>query len=64
MNDFDSLIEEAEADFAQSAAPAELENAKARFLGKSGRITERLKALGALAPEEKKARGAQINAAK
>jgi phenylalanyl-tRNA synthetase alpha chain len=64
MSEFDSLVVEAEADFAQAKAPAELENAKARFLGKTGRITEQLKRLGALAPEEKRARGALINAAK
>ena len=41
-----------------------MENAKARFLGKSGQITELLKAMASLAPEEKKARGAQINVVK
>ena len=64
MNDLEPLIQEAQADFASAHAPAELENAKAIYLGKAGRITEQLKALGALAPDEKKARGALINAAK
>ena len=64
MNEFDPLVQEAQADFARAAAPAELENAKARFLGKSGHVTEQLKALGALPPEQKKARGALINDAK
>ncbi|MGH8797086.1 MAG: phenylalanine--tRNA ligase subunit alpha, partial [Caldimonas sp.] len=64
MNEFDPLVQDAQADFARAAAPAELENAKARFLGKSGRITEQLRALGALASEQKKARGALINDAK
>ena len=64
MNDLSHLVEEARADFEKALAPAELENAKARYLGKTGRITEQLKALGALPPEEKKARGALINAAK
>ena len=64
MNDLIPLVQDAHADFAQAATPAELENAKARYLGKSGRITEQLKALGALAPDEKKAHGALINAAK
>ena len=64
MNDLEPLVQEAHADFAQAHAPAELENAKARFLGKSGRITEQLKALVALSPDQKKARGALINAAK
>jgi len=64
MNDLDQLVQDAQAEFAAAATPAELENAKARFLGKSGRLTELLKALGALPPDEKKTRGASINAAK
>lgn len=64
MNDLTPLVEAARADFDAASLPAELENAKARFLGKSGRITEQMKALAALAPDEKKARGALINAAK
>mgnify|MGYP000588394501 CR=1 FL=1 len=39
---------------AAAPTPAELENAKARFLGKSGSVTELLKGMGALTPEEKK----------
>jgi phenylalanyl-tRNA synthetase alpha chain len=64
MNDLDQLVLDAQSDFAQAALPADLENAKARYLGKAGRLTEQLKALGALPVEEKKARGALINAAK
>ena len=64
MNDLDSLIAAAQADFGAAQQAAELENAKARFLGKSGRVTELLKCLGGLAPEEKKSRGAEINQAK
>ncbi|MBT9598875.1 MAG: phenylalanine--tRNA ligase subunit alpha [Vitreoscilla sp.] len=64
MNDLDSLVGSAQADFAAAATPAELENAKARFLGKSGRVTDLLKGLAALSPEEKKARGAEINQTK
>ncbi|MFT3955818.1 MAG: phenylalanine--tRNA ligase subunit alpha [Piscinibacter sp.] len=64
MNDLAPLVDDAKADFAQATTPAELENAKARYLGKTGRITEQLKALGALSVEEKKSRGALINAAK
>ncbi|HET6787372.1 MAG TPA: phenylalanine--tRNA ligase subunit alpha, partial [Aquabacterium sp.] len=44
--------------------PADLENAKARFLGKSGSVTELLKGMAALSPEDKKTRGAAINQAK
>ena len=64
MNDLDQLVHDAQADFARAPTPAELENAKARYLGKAGRMTELLKALGALPPEEKRSRGALINAAK
>ena len=64
MNDLSPLVQEARADFEQATTPADLENAKARYIGKTGRITEQLKALGALSPDDKKARGALINAAK
>jgi phenylalanyl-tRNA synthetase alpha chain len=64
MNDLEQLVQSAEADFRAAPNPAELENAKARYLGKAGRVTELLKGLGALPPEEKKTRGAEINQAK
>ena len=64
MNDLDQLVSAAAADFDAAPTPAELENAKARFLGKSGRVTELLKALAALPPEQKKTRGAEINQVK
>ncbi len=64
MNDLTPLVQEAQADFERAGTPADLENAKARYLGKAGRITEQLKALATLTPDEKKARGALINAAK
>ena len=64
MNDLDQLVGAAQAEFAAAPTPAELENAKARYLGKAGRVTELLKALGALPVEQKKTRGAEINQAK
>jgi len=64
MNELEQLVRTAHAEFDSAKTPAELENAKARFLGKSGRLTELLKGLGALAPDEKKTRGAAINDAK
>jgi len=64
MIDLESLVSAARNDFAAAATPADLENAKARYLGKAGRVTEMLKALGTLPVEEKKSRGAHINAAK
>ena len=64
MNELDSLVTSARESFARSATPAELENAKAQFLGKSGRLTELMKGMAQLSPEEKKTRGAAINVAK
>ncbi len=64
MSDLDALLESAKADFAAAPTPAELENAKARFLGKSGRVTELMKGLSALSIDEKKTRGAEINQTK
>jgi phenylalanyl-tRNA synthetase alpha chain len=61
MSDLDALLEAARSDFAAAPTPAELENAKARYIGKSGRVTELMKGLGALSIEQKKTRGAEIN---
>ena len=64
MNDLDTLVTAAQAEFAAAPTPAELENAKARFLGKAGRVTELLKGLSALSADEKRSRGAEINQTK
>ena len=64
MNELDAIVDSAKSSFAQAATPADLENAKARFLGKAGRITELMKGMAALSVEEKKSRGAAINLAK
>lgn len=64
MNDLDSLIETARQAFTAAETAVELENVKARFLGKSGRMTELMKGMAQLSPEEKKTRGAAINVAK
>ncbi len=64
MNDLTAIVESAKAAFGVAQAPADLENAKARFLGKSGQITELMKGMAALPVEDKKTRGAAINVAK
>ncbi len=64
MNELDAIIEAATSAFAKAATPADLENAKALFFGKSGRITELMKGMAALTVDEKKSRGAAINLAK
>ena len=64
MADVEHIVERAVAEFRAAADAASLENAKARYLGKNGELTALLKALGALAPEERRGEGARINAAK
>ncbi len=64
MNDLHALTSAAAADFDAARGPAELEDAKARYLGKTGLLTERLKGLAALPVDEKRTRGAEINQAK
>ncbi|MFO1363846.1 MAG: phenylalanine--tRNA ligase subunit alpha [Burkholderiales bacterium] len=64
MDDPDAIVAAAAAAFAAAADPAQLEQAKARFLGRQGRVTELLKGLGKLPPDAKRAAGARINAAK
>ena len=64
MNLLEQLVQQAQADFAAAIDAAALENAKARYLGKTGQITEQMKGLGKLAPDERKVQGAVINSAK
>lgn len=63
-NDFDQIVQAATAAFAATDNPDALEQVKAVYLGKSGRITERLKGLIRLPPEERRSLGAAINRAK
>ncbi|HCX80025.1 MAG: phenylalanine--tRNA ligase subunit alpha [Curvibacter sp. RIFCSPHIGHO2_12_FULL_63_18] len=64
MTELNAIVDTAKAAFAQAATPADLENAKALFLGKSGRMTELMRGMAALSVEEKKSTGAAINVAK
>jgi len=60
----EDILTEAQRDFAVAANLPALEQAKARFLGKSGAITEQMKGLGKLDPEQRKEAGARINQVK
>lgn len=62
--ELDSLVENARQLFAQSSTPAALEDAKAVFLGKTGKMTGLMKGLAQLDVEQKKTQGAAINQAK
>jgi len=64
MDELSRIVDSALADFSRSADAVALENAKAKYLGKAGALTEQLKMLGKLAPGERAASGARINAAK
>lgn len=64
MQNLEYIISEAQQDFAACASIADLEQAKARYLGKSGSLTEALKGLGKLSAEERPAAGAAINVVK
>lgn len=64
MDNLDQLVQQAEVAFSAAADSAQLEQAKARFLGKSGSLTELLKGLGKLPAEEKREAGAAINRVK
>src|SRR4051794_925476 len=64
MNPLEQIVAQAQSDFAAAEDAATLENAKAKYLGKTGQITEQMKGLGKLAPDERKTQGAIINAAK
>ena len=64
MTDLDPIVQSARTAFATAMTPADLENAKAQFLGKAGKMTELMKGMAALTVDEKKSRGAAINTAK
>jgi phenylalanyl-tRNA synthetase alpha chain len=64
MDEVDSIVAAALAEFNACADAAALEDAKARYLGKAGKVTELLKLLGRLPAAERPAAGARINEAK
>ncbi|MDQ6621642.1 MAG: phenylalanine--tRNA ligase subunit alpha, partial [Pseudomonadota bacterium] len=64
MEELERIVDTALAEFESCDDPAALENSKARYLGKSGAVTELLKRLGKLPATERPAAGARINEAK
>jgi phenylalanyl-tRNA synthetase alpha chain len=64
ISQLDQLVADAKAAFAGAGSAAELEQVKARYVGKAGALTELLKGLGRLAPEERPRAGSLINEAK
>jgi phenylalanyl-tRNA synthetase alpha chain len=64
LQDLDSIVARALAEFSAAGEPASLENAKARFVGKAGELTALQSALKSAPPEQRRELGAQFNAAK
>jgi phenylalanyl-tRNA synthetase alpha chain len=64
MEKLDEIVTQARVAFDAISDPAQLEQAKARYLGKSGALTELLKGLGKLPADERPLAGARINEAK
>jgi phenylalanyl-tRNA synthetase alpha chain len=62
--DLNALVEQARALVTQAADATSLANAKARFLGRDGEITQRMKLLGKLSGEARAAAGRRLNEAK
>jgi phenylalanyl-tRNA synthetase alpha chain len=60
----DTIVHEYEPKILGAADLESLDALRVALLGKSGLITEQLKALGKLAPDERKLRGEQVNLAK
>jgi len=64
MQDLTSLVSEALGEVAASPDLSALDDARVRWLGKKGTLTEQLKSLGGLPAAERPAAGQRINAAK
>ncbi len=64
MKELEQIISAAREAIAATSSIADLEQVKARFLGKAGSLTELLKGLGKLSAEERPKAGAAINLAK
>ena len=64
MSDLEGIVSRALAAFSAAGDAASLENAKARFLGKSGELTASQSVLKNLPPDQRREQGARFNAAK
>ena len=64
MENLEQIVASAVHDFAAVTQAAELEQIKARYLGKTGLMTEQMKSLGKLPADQRPAAGSLINQAK
>jgi phenylalanyl-tRNA synthetase alpha chain len=64
MENLQTLLQQALSAVAQAESVQALDQVRVQYLGKKGEITDQLKNLGKLTPEERPAAGAEINRAK
>jgi len=64
MENLNEIIEAAKIEIASATDERSLDEVRVQFLGKKGKLTQLLKTLGKLTPEERPAAGAEINKAK
>src|SRR5206468_2883674 len=64
MADLDSLRTEAEAAIAAASSSAELEDLRVRYLGRKAELTQTLRSIGELPPEQRGPVGKQANEAR
>ena len=64
MSEIDQLSKQALTDIASANSPEALESLRVSLLGKSGSITQQLKSLGTLPPDQRKGAGEAINRAR
>ena len=61
MSNYETLEQGLMADIAAASDEAAIENVRISALGKKGSVSELLKSLGAMSPDERKAAGPAIN---
>src|SRR4051812_38572764 len=64
MSEIDQLSKQALTDIASASSPDALEGLRVALLGKNGSITQQLKSLGSLPPDQRKSAGEAINRAR
>lgn len=64
MTELDQLLEQATAEILQASDLKSLDNFRVHYLGKKGKLTESLKGLGQLPPEERPLMGQKVNVVK
>ncbi|MGX5914044.1 phenylalanine--tRNA ligase subunit alpha [Aliidiomarina sp. Khilg15.8] len=62
--ELNEILEQAKAEAAAAVSPAALDEVRVNYMGKKGLLTEQLKQLGKLSPEERPQAGQAINQAK